>query len=156
MARKVHISNRPLPSDKRSYGRSSGKIPYFEGLNSALCTPMAPNTIRGRTPPTGFTNRARVPIAINTTSRAFITTMTVRLLKRSENTPATIDTSISGSVKTTKVRVVWAWKAASNSWPDPPISEATCLMAKKATINFQALSLKAPKNCAMKRPRKGR
>jgi hypothetical protein len=54
----------------------------------------------------------------------------------------------------TKACVVVACEAASKSVPDAPVEAATCLMARRATMSFQALSLKAPKNCAMSNPRR--
>jgi hypothetical protein len=63
----------------------------------------------GKNPPSGVRYKAKVPIAIRTTSMAFVAMITARLLKRSENTPAKMETRARGSVKITKVNVVCAW-----------------------------------------------
>jgi hypothetical protein len=65
-----------------------------------------------------------------------------------------METKARGSVKMTNAMVVWVWEAVSNSAPGA-IEAANCLMPNKATINFQALSLNAPQNCAISRPRRG-
>ena len=115
---------------------------------------MAARTHNGRVPPSGLKKRAVVPAPINRTSRAFMPTITVRLLNRSENTPAKTDTIIRGKVNMTKVCVVCAWEAASKAGPEVSTVAATCLIARRATMSFQALSLNAPKNWAMRSPRR--
>ncbi len=154
IAAKVHISNRPLPAASRSCGSNSARIPYLAGLKSALWTPMPPSTINGRMPPAGLIQSATVAALISSTSTDFIRMITVRLLTRSASTPATTDTSASGNVNTTKASVVCVWEAVSNSRPGE-VREASCRMASKATINFQALSLNAPQNWAISNPRRG-
>ena len=129
-------------------------MPYFAGLNSALWMPIQPSTINGRMPPAGLLQRAAAAAAIKSTSTDFIMMMTVRLLTRSARTPATIETKASGRVKTIKARAVWVCAAVSNSGPGAMVP-ASCRMASRATISFQALSLKAPMNWAMRRPRSG-
>lgn len=49
--------------------------------------------------------------------------------------------------------MVWVCEAISKAGPDMSVVAATCLMARRATISFQALSLNAPKNWAMSKPR---
>ena len=106
IARKAHISMTPLPADSRSWGSSSGRMPYFAGLRMALCAPIRPRTINGRMYPDGLIRSAQVPAAIRITSRNLASTMTVFLLMRSASTPAGSDTRISGSVKTANASVV--------------------------------------------------
>ena len=154
MARKVHISRRPFPDASRSWPISSGRMPYLAGLKMALCTPIPASTTRGQMPPAGLRNSAIVAAIIRPTSTAFIVMMTVRLLSRSANTPATIDVHISGSVKTTNAIVVWVCEAVSKSGPGA-MAAAIWRMPSSATISFHALSLKAPQNWAMRSARNG-
>ena len=72
-------------------------------------------------------------------------TMTVRLLKRSEKTPAKAETIINGSVKITKACVVCVWDAVSNAGPDIPEVVATCLMAREGNHEFPGIVIKGPK-----------
>ena len=130
-------------------------MPYLAGLKNALWTPIPPRTIKAGHPPAGFFQSATVPAPISATSPTFMAMMTVRLLNRSDSTPATRENSMSGRLKTTKAMVACVWEAASNAGPVGPTAAVTCLMASKATISFQALSLNAPKNCAINRPRRG-
>ena len=81
-------------------------MPYLAGLNSALWTPMSPRTMSGSRRLDGLTSSAIVPAAMRPTSTPFSPTIMVLLLKRSAKTPAMIENSIKGKVKTTKVRVV--------------------------------------------------
>src|SRR5574340_1281482 len=94
-------------------------------------------------------------MVMSRTSTAFIVMMTVHLLRRSAKKPDTTDVRISGKVKTTMARVVWACEAVSSSCPGDRVAVAA-LIPRSATMNFQALSLKAPQNCAVSSPRNGR
>ncbi len=105
-------------------------------------------------PPAGLIQSATVAADIKRISTDFMMMMMVRLLTRSARTPATKDTKARGSVKTTNARVVWVCEAVSNSGPGAIVA-AICLMPNRATISFQALSLNAPQNWAMRRPRRG-
>ncbi len=155
MAEKVHSSKSPLPAASRSWGISSGRIPYFDGLKSALWTPIPQRTIRGSMPPAGLIQSATVPAAIKRISTTLIVMMTVRLLTRSARVPPTSERSTNGKVKMTNAFAVWVCATVSSSGPGA-IPAVACRMASKATISFQALSLKAPQNCAVRRPRRER
>ncbi len=96
-------------------------------------------------PPEGLPNNAAAPAPIKPISTAFMTMMIDRLLALSASTPATSEIRTSGSVKTAKARVVRLWDAASRAGPGSMVA-ATCLMLRRATMSFQALSLKAPQN----------
>jgi len=85
-------------------------------------------------------------MAINNTSSAFITMMMVVLLTRSARTPAGKENRTIGRVKTTKVMVVCSCEAFSKAVPPGSMPVVADFIARKATIIFQALSLKAPKN----------
>lgn len=124
------------------------------GLKMALCTPMPARTASAQNPPVGWVNRAKVAPTMRSTSITFIVRMTVRLLRRSANRPAMREVRMSGKVKTTIASVVWACEAVSSSGPGASW-EATARMPSSATMNFHALSLKAPQNCAIKSPRSG-
>ena len=154
MAAKVQTSNRPLPAARRSCGINSGRMPYFDGAKSALCAPIPHKTINGRMPPAGFTQSATVPALMRSTSTTLIAMMTVRLLRRSAKVPPTNDSNISGKVKMIKVSAVCVCAAVSSSGPGA-IPAVACRMASNATMSFQALSLNAPKNCAINSPRRG-
>ena len=129
-------------------------MPYFDGPKSALCTPIPHKTINGRMPPVGFSQSATVPALIRNTWTILIAMMTVRLLRRSAKVPPTNDSNISGKVKMIKVSAVCVCVAVSSSGPGS-ICSVACRKASKATISFQALSLNAPQNWAMRRPRSG-
>jgi len=154
MAANVQSSNRPFPAARRSCGINSGRMPYFDGPKSALCAPIPHKTINGRMPPLGFSQSATVPALIRSTSTALIAMMTVRLLRRSAKVPPTNDNNISGKVKMMKVIAVCVCAAVSSSGPGT-ICAVACRMANRATMSFQALSLNAPQNWAMRRPRSG-
>ncbi len=154
MAAKVHISNRPLPAARRSCGINSGRMPYFDGLNSALCTPIPHKTINGKMPLPGFSHRATVPALMSSTSTTLMAMMTVRLLRRSASVPPTSDSNTSGKVKMMKVVAVCVCAAVSSSGPGA-ICAVACRIASRATISFHALSLNAPQNWAISRPRRG-
>mgnify|MGYP003694145461 CR=1 FL=1 len=78
----------------------------------------------------------------------------MRLLRRSAKVPPTNDSNISGKVKMIKVSAVCVCAAVSIAGPGA-ICAVACRMASKATMSFQALSLNAPKNWAIKSPRRG-
>ena len=81
-------------------------MPYFAGLKSALWRPMAPTTTSRRLVFSGATKRKHIPVAMSTTSTAFMARMTLLFENRSARSPAGSENSIKGSVKITNASVV--------------------------------------------------
>lgn len=91
---------------------------------------------------------------MSTISSAFMYTIKLRLESLSASTPAGSENSISGTVSVTSANMACVCEAASSSGPAfMPASERR---PSVMTTIFQALSLNAPKNCAISNPRSGR
>ena len=108
-------------------------MPYFEGPNTALCTPikkMLPNSI-GRF----LSVNAASANIITKISNTFTPMVMVRLLKRSARKPPAIENNINGRAKSAPTTGT-NWSRFSGGNPMP--------MMMKITRLLSALSLNAP------------
>ena len=81
--------------------------------------------------------------------------MTVRLLRRSARTPATIDEQDQRKGEDDKGERQSGSARRFPAQGRAHMVAATCRMPSSATISFQALSLNAPQNCAISSARNG-
>ena len=135
----------PLPQERRSWGSSSGRTPYFEGPKIALCVPMrktaASSSGRARSQSAAAAN------SMMATSAAFTPVMTAGLLKRSAIQPPSIEKSMNGAAKSAPTSATRPCRSSSD------IGRA---ITRRTTRFFSALSLKAFWNWVAMRHQKPR